>query len=133
MLPVNFEDSRTIDLCLMHRVEGTEHFHSLRTTRWPTVRTSSRDVLQERTHLVICPNTFVFHPRRTFLSNHTPAETNSILSFPRRYLGDISSRSAHLCDSRIRTSLYKDCVSSSVQLNEEYLFCKHSRQERSVV
>lgn len=33
VLPAGFGDSRTIDLYWMHRAKGTEHFHSLRTTR----------------------------------------------------------------------------------------------------
>lgn len=74
-LPVNFEDSRTIDLCLMHRGEGTEHFHSLKTTRQPTVRMSNRVVRRVHTRLAVYPNIFVSRHRLIFPSSRIPAET----------------------------------------------------------
>jgi len=53
-IPVDFGDSRTIDLYWTHRAEGTEHFHSLKTTRWPVARKNNPVFRPERTRLVTC-------------------------------------------------------------------------------
>lgn len=57
----------------MHRAEGTEHFHSLKTTQWPVARKNTPIFRQERIHLAICPSIFESPRLRIFLSTHTPA------------------------------------------------------------
>lgn len=72
LLPVSFGDSRTIDLYWMHRAEGTEHFHSLRSTRWPVVRKNIPASRPERTRPAIYPSISESHRRRICLSTRTP-------------------------------------------------------------
>lgn len=72
-LPASFGDSRTIDLYWMHRAEGTEHFHSSETTRWPVARKSIPVFRQERTRPAICPSIFESPRLRIYLSIRTPA------------------------------------------------------------
>lgn len=71
-LPANFGDFRTVDLYWMHRAEGTEHFHSLRTTRWPVVRKSIPVSRPERTRPAACPSISESPRRRTCPSTRTP-------------------------------------------------------------
>lgn len=73
VLPVSFGDSHTIDLYWMHRAEGTEHFHSLKTTRWPVARKSTPVFRQERIRPAICPSISESPHLRIYLSMRTPA------------------------------------------------------------
>lgn len=76
-LPANFGDSRTIDLYWMHRAEGTEHFHSLETTRWPVARKNIPVFRPEHTRPAICPSISESPRQRTCPSTRTPgAEVN---------------------------------------------------------
>lgn len=63
----------------MHRAEGTEHFHSLKTTRWPVVRKSTPVFRQERIRPAICPSISESPRLQIYLSMHTPALQTQLL------------------------------------------------------
>lgn len=76
LIPVDFGDSRTVDLYWTHRAEGTEHFHSLRTTRWPVARKNIPIFRPERTHPATCPSISESRRRRTYPSIRIPVPTD---------------------------------------------------------
>lgn len=66
----------------MHRAEGTEHFHSLKTTQWPVARKSTPVFRQERIRPVIYPSISESPRLRKifpYLSIRTPALQKQIL------------------------------------------------------
>lgn len=75
-IPVDFGDSRTVDLYWTHRVEGTEHFHSLKTTRWPVARKNIPIFRPKRTHLAIYPSISESLRQRICLSTRIPVPRN---------------------------------------------------------
>lgn len=79
-LPANSGDSRTVDLYWTHRAEGTEHFHSLRTTRWPVVRKNIPIFRPEHTRPAIYPSISESLRRRTCPSTRTPGVKTNITS-----------------------------------------------------
>lgn len=74
LLPVSFGDSHTVDLYWMHRAEGTEHFHSLKTTRWPVARKSTPVFRQVRIRPAICPSISESPRLRIYPSTRIPAK-----------------------------------------------------------
>ena len=57
----------------MHRAEGTEHFHSLKTMRWLVARKNTPVFRQEHIRPAICPNISESPHLRICLSTRTPA------------------------------------------------------------
>lgn len=78
-LPVSFGDSHTIDLYWMHRAEGTEHFHSLKTTRWPVARKNILVFRQEHIRPAIYLSISESPRLRICLSTRIPALQKQLL------------------------------------------------------
>lgn len=57
----------------MHQAEGTEHFHSLKTTRWLVARKSTLVFRQEHIRPAIYPSISESPRLRICLSTRTPA------------------------------------------------------------
>lgn len=65
----------------MHRAEGTEHFHSSETTRWPIARKSIPVFRQGRIRPAIYPSISESPRPRIYLSIRTPALWKQSLAY----------------------------------------------------